>query len=151
MARRGKGILVIEDDQAIRSLLVDVLVDDGYEVRAAIDGEEALALLEGWQPDLIILDQLMPRMDGTAFRAEQRSRPQLAAIPTLLLSAIRDLPEQARELDVQATMPKPFNLDELLVLTEQLIASAEAGTPARAGADSPISSERHRAGEGVAL
>lgn len=122
MGRPGRSVLVVEDDQAIRSLLVDVLADDGYEVRAASDGEEALAILEEWQPGLIILDQLMPRMDGTAFRAEQRNRPHLAAIPTLLLSAVRDLPEQARDLDVAATMPKPFNLDELLLLAERLIA-----------------------------
>src|ERR1043165_7892854 len=128
MAKPGKSVLVIEDDLAIRSLLVDVLVDDGYEVQAASDGEEALAILEGWLPDLIILDQLMPRMDGTAFRSEQRSRPHLATIPTLRLAAIRDLPEQARDLDVAATMPKPFTLDELLVMAGQLIAAAEEGT-----------------------
>jgi CheY-like chemotaxis protein len=140
MAKPGKSILVIEDDLAIRSLLVDVLVDDGYEVQAASDGEEALAILEGWLPDLIILDQLMPRMDGTAFRAEQRSRPHLATIPTLLLSAIRDLPEQARDLDVAATMPKPFNLDELLVMAGQLIAAAEEGTATYTSTEYPSGS-----------
>jgi CheY-like chemotaxis protein len=151
MARAGKSVLVIEDDQAIRSLLVDVLVDDGYEVRDASDGEEALAVLEGWQPDLIILDQLMPRMDGTAFRAEQLSRPHLAAIPTLLLSAIRDLPEQARDLEVEATMPKPFNLDELLVLAAQLIADADEGTTTHADATYSTEAKRNRAGDSVAF
>lgn len=151
MARAGQSILVIEDDQAIRSLLVDVLVDDGYEVRSASDGEEALALLEGWQPHLIILDQLMPRMDGTAFRAEQRTRPHLAAIPTLLLSAIRDLPEQARDLNVAATLPKPFNLDELLVLAEQLINPANAAPATDTGANQPSQGKRNRAEDGVTL
>jgi CheY-like chemotaxis protein len=140
MAKPGSSILVIEDDLAIRGLLVDVLVDDGYEVRAASDGEEALAILESWQPHLIILDQLMPRMDGTAFRAEQRSRPHLAAIPTLLLSAIRDLPAQARDLDIAATMPKPFNLDDLLVLSRQLIDAAEEGTTTHADTEYPAGS-----------
>ena len=140
MAKSGRSILVIEDDLAIRGLLVDVLVDDGYEVRAASDGEEALAILESWRPHLIILDQLMPRMDGTVFRAEQRSRPHLAAIPTLLLSAIRDLPEQARDMDVAATMPKPFNLDELLGLTDQLINAAEEGTTTHVDTEFPTGS-----------
>lgn len=122
MAGREATILVIEDDLAIRGLLVDVLGDEGYSVRAVGDGEEALALLETWQPSLIILDQLMPRMDGAAFRAIQRTRPELAAIPTILLSAARDLSEQGSALDVTATMPKPFNLDDLLALATRLLA-----------------------------
>jgi CheY-like chemotaxis protein len=121
-------VLVVEDDQAIRSLLVDVLADDGWTVRAASDGEEALAILGDWRPDLIILDQLMPRMDGSAFRSVQRGRPELAAIPTLLLSAVRDLPEQGSTLEVEATLPKPFNLDELLVLAGRLVAGERPGT-----------------------
>lgn len=126
MAGSAATILVIEDDQAIRDLLVDVLTDEGYHVRAAGDGEEALALLERWQPALIILDQLMPRMDGAAFRAVQQTRTELATIPTILLSAARDLTEQAAALDVTATMPKPFNLDELLALTARLLVVAPA-------------------------
>ena len=125
MAEREAAILVIEDDLAIRGLLVDVLGDEGYTVRAAGDGEEALELLETWRPALIILDQLMPRMDGAAFRAVQRTRPELAAIPTILLSAARDLSEQGSALDVTATMPKPFNLDELLALATRLLAAPD--------------------------
>lgn len=121
MAVEGKRILVVEDDDAIRTLLVDVLTDEQYTVRAASDGLAALAILEAWSPRLIILDQLMPRMDGATFRAEQRTRPAIAAIPVLLLSAARDLPAQATVLDVTATMPKPFNLEELLVVTARLI------------------------------
>jgi DNA-binding response OmpR family regulator len=127
MIIEGKSILVVEDDDAIRTLLVDVLTDERYTVRAAPDGMVALAILEAWSPQLIILDQLMPRMDGATFRAEQRTRPAIAQIPVLLLSAARDLPAQATILDVTATMPKPFNLDELLVITARLLAdTAEA-------------------------
>jgi DNA-binding response OmpR family regulator len=121
MAAEGKGILVVEDDDAIRTLLVDVLTDERYTVRAAPDGLAALSILEAWSPQLIILDQLMPRMDGAAFRSEQRTRPAIAQIPVLLLSAARDLPAQATVLDVTAIMPKPFNLDELLVITARLL------------------------------
>ncbi len=125
---QGRSILVVEDDVAIRDLLIDVLTDEGYVVRIAGDGEEALATLDDWQPALIILDQLMPRMDGAAFRIAQRSRPAIAAIPTILLSAVRDISEQATSLDIAATIAKPFNLDDLLQLTGQLIAAAERGT-----------------------
>lgn len=126
MGATQQSILVIEDDDAIRTLLVDVLTDEGYLVRAAPDGLAALALLESWSPHLIILDQLMPRMDGPTFRAEQRTRPAIAQIPVLLLSAARDLPEQATVLDVTATMPKPFNLDELVVTTARLLTDTAA-------------------------
>jgi len=124
MVAEGKGILVVEDDDAIRTLLVDVLTDELYTVRAAPDGMAALAILEAWSPQLIILDQLMPRMDGATFRTEQRTRPAISQIPVLLLSAARDLPAQATVLDVTATMPKPFNLDELLVITARLLDEA---------------------------
>lgn len=126
MAAEGKSILVIEDDAAIRTLLIDVLTDERYIVRAAPDGLAALAILEAWSPQLIILDQLIPRMDGAAFRSEQRTRPAIAAIPVLLLSAARDLLAQATVLEVTATMPKPFNLDELLVITARLLTEAAA-------------------------
>ncbi len=121
MAVARKSILVVEDDDAIRTLLVDVLTDERYIVRAAPDGLAALAILEAWSPQLIILDQLMPRMDGATFRTVQRTRPAIAQIPVLLLSAARDLPAQSTVLDVTATMPKPFNLDELLVITARLL------------------------------
>ncbi len=124
MTAEGKSILVVEDDDAIRTLLVDVLTDEYYTVRAAPDGMAALAILEAWSPQLIILDQLIPRMDGAAFRTAQRTRPAIAQIPVLLLSAARDLPAQAAILEVTATMPKPFNLDELLAITARLLAEA---------------------------
>lgn len=137
MAAEGKNILVVEDDDAIRTLLVDVLTDERYTVRAASDGLAALAILEAWSPQLIILDQLMPRMDGATFRSEQRTRPAIAQIPVLLLSAARDLPAQATVLEVTATMPKPFNLDELLVITARLLAETAAG----GGDDLPVQSQ----------
>ena len=135
-----RSILVVEDDDAIRDLLIDVLADEGYLVRAAGDGEEALAILESWRPSLIILDQLMPKMDGSAFRTAQRARPSIAGIPTVLLSAVRNLSEQAISLDLAATMPKPFNLDELLQLANELIVAAEHGTTGHAETLHPVSS-----------
>lgn len=136
MAEPGKSILVVEDDNAIRALLVDVLTDEGYVVRAATDGLAALVILEDWSPQLIILDQLMPRMDGAAFRAAQRTRPAIASIPILLLSAARDLSAQATILDVAATMPKPFNLDQLLVVAGELLSDVIA--PQKQGVDAAL-------------
>lgn len=139
MGEQGRNILVVEDDVAIRDLLIDVLTDEGYTVRIAGDGEEALAILEDWPPALIILDQLMPRMDGAAFRVAQRSHPAIAMIPTILLSAVRNLSEQAISLDIAATIAKPFNLDDLLQLAGELIAAAERGTTGHAETLHPVS------------
>jgi DNA-binding response OmpR family regulator len=140
MSQQQRSILVVEDDVAIRDLLIDVLADEGYHVRAAGDGEEALAILESWQPSLIILDQLMPKMDGSAFRTAQRARPSIASIPTILLSAVRNLSEQASSLDIAASMPKPFNLDELLQLADDLIVAAERGLTSHAETVHPVPS-----------
>src|SRR5581483_10950225 len=83
--RRGAGprttpmtarrVLVVEDDRGIRDLLAAVLTDEGFDVRQAANGKEALAVLERWQPDAILLDLMMPVMDGWTFRREQRRRP----------------------------------------------------------------------------
>ena len=139
MSERKRSILVIEDDAAIRDLLLDVFTDEDYTVRTAGDGEEALAILDDWQPALILLDQSMPRMDGAAFRTAQRERPAIATIPTILLSAARDLSEQAHSLDITSTIAKPFNLGELLQLAGELIAAAEDGTTGHAETRHPVS------------
>ena len=60
---RGR-ILVVEDDESLRETLAEVLADDGHEVRVAADGEAALAAIQAWAPELIVLDLMMPRMDG---------------------------------------------------------------------------------------
>jgi len=139
MSEQQRSILIVEDDGAIRDLLVDVLTDEGYTVRTAGDGEAALMILDDWQPALIILDQLMPRMDGAAFRTAQQARPAIATIPTILLSATRNLSEQARSLDITSTIAKPFNLDDLLQLAGELIAAAERGTTGHAETLHPVS------------
>jgi CheY-like chemotaxis protein len=113
-------VLVVEDEENIRAVVAETLVDEGYEVEQAAHGADALALLAGGRPpDLILLDLLMPVMDGWAFAAAYRQLPPPHA-PLVLFtasslgpegtSAGRPLPESA------ATLAKPFDLDELLAL-----------------------------------
>ncbi|MEX2373035.1 MAG: response regulator, partial [Dehalococcoidia bacterium] len=59
-------VLVLEDEDSIRRLTVDLLTDEGFEVRAAPDGRQGLAILDEWRPDVIVLDLMMPVMDGRA-------------------------------------------------------------------------------------
>jgi two-component system OmpR family response regulator len=112
MGAAKRRVLVIDDDRPCRELLCEALEDEGYEVRGATNGRAGLAVLRDWRPDLIVLDLVMPDMDGLAFQSKQRGNG-FADIPVLLLSAARDLAAQAEALGLSA-LSKPFQLDELL-------------------------------------
>jgi two-component system chemotaxis response regulator CheY len=114
-------ILLVEDDFDIREALADALADQGYLVDLASDGEQALRLLRGGaRPGLILLDLMMPRMNGTEFRAAQRADPALADLPVVLLSADSRMEEKAAALNVQAAVRKPINLPELYAAIERI-------------------------------
>src|SRR5215218_1881023 len=112
MGAAKRRVLVVDDDRPCRELLCEALEDEGYEVRGATNGRAGLELLHDWRPDLIVLDLLMPDMDGLAFRSEQRGNG-FTDIPVLLVLAARDLAAQAEALGLSA-LSKPFQLDELL-------------------------------------
>jgi two-component system, chemotaxis family, chemotaxis protein CheY len=107
-----KRVLVVDDDASIRELLSTALEDDGYEVVPAINGEDALSVCERWRPDVIVLDLMMPVMDGWQFATELRAREE--DIPIVLLSAARDLKTHAKTLSAAEIIEKPFDLSELL-------------------------------------
>lgn len=107
-------VLVIEDDDEIRSVVGATLEDEGWEVREAATAMQALAHLAAWLPDVILLDLMLPGMDARAFRAEQRSRGLALAVPLVIMSASREVPVVAAELGACATLSKPFNLDALI-------------------------------------
>jgi signal transduction histidine kinase len=113
-------ILVVEDDRQILAIISLILEDEGYEVLTATDGKQALARLrEGLSPDLIILDLMMPTMDGWEFRAIQRADPALAAIPVLAVSA--DSSAKAAVIDASGFLRKPFGAEDLLGRVEQIL------------------------------
>ena len=110
-------ILVVEDDRDIRDVLAEILVEEGYRVLVAEDGIEGLQRLEeGPQPDLILLDLMMPRMDGYQFREEQRKQPQWARIPLVLLTAGVETSDKITALDALDVVRKPVKIDFLLDL-----------------------------------
>ncbi|MGC3997161.1 MAG: response regulator [Anaeromyxobacter sp.] len=103
-------ILVVEDDLAVRETIVEVLADEGYDVSSAANGAEALQRLAGeLRPDLIVLDLMMPVMDGPTFRARQRTDPRLSGIPVLVLSASHRNEFAGGPLG-EAFLAKPFDL-----------------------------------------
>src|SRR5438105_5700385 len=111
-------VLIIEDDEAIRTALIDLLDDRGYRPVAATNGCEALAKLQGSaeRPCLILLDLMMPVMDGMTFRRHQLASPELASIPVVVLSAFRDVDSHAQGLGVADFVPKPIQLDLLMTM-----------------------------------
>jgi CheY-like chemotaxis protein len=127
----GAPLLIIEDDQDIRESLVEFLEDHGYRVDAARHGREALDHLGRAQerPCLIVLDLMMPVMDGQQFRAEQLRDPELSQIPVLLISAYGDVEERASDLGRLPFLRKPFDLDQLL---EQVQARCQTATSSTA-------------------
>lgn len=113
-------VLIVEDDAALSAALADTLRDEGYSVACAGDGLDAMDLLRsGTTPDVILLDLMMPRMTGEAFRAEQQKDPAIADIPIIVISAGGDSEEKAEELDAAGFLPKPLNITDLLDTVEQ--------------------------------
>jgi two-component system, chemotaxis family, chemotaxis protein CheY len=114
-----KPILLVDDDQEIRDSMASALAREGYAVAAASDGADALHQLEGGlSPCLILLDLMMPRKDGYEFRREQLSNPRLAAIPTLAISASRQLLERAQGLGFADVVRKPLRFEKLRELVD---------------------------------
>lgn len=110
-------VLIIEDDPAIRHVLREALTDEGYQVVEATNGQEGLDALAAHHPNAplaIVLDLMMPVMDGWDFRAEQRDRALAPDTPLIILSASRRAQSAAVELDACVIVPKPFDLAELL-------------------------------------
>lgn len=104
-----RTIFIVDDDRDIREDLGELLRDEGFTVEAAWNGAEALNRLQaGFRPDAIILDIMMPVMDGTTFRGELKKLPQLAAIPVIGLSA---WPNQTLDFDC---LQKPMRFETLL-------------------------------------
>ncbi len=102
-------ILVADDELAILDLLVEVLRDEGYATLAAVDGLEVLELLARGRPDLLLMDVMMPGLDGRAVVRRMRGRPGLDGVPVILTSAAA--PVDPAALGV-AFLPKPFDLDD---------------------------------------
>jgi DNA-binding response OmpR family regulator len=114
-------VLVVEDDLEIRESVMEILEEHGYEPVGAQDGLEALDKLRepGPPPCLIILDLMLPQMDGKTFRQEQLRNPALASIPVVVISAFRDVSLFAQDMQVADMLKKPFNLMDLLNVAQR--------------------------------
>ncbi len=115
-----KTILVVEDDFDCLEAIVDALDFDGYRTISAANGEEALSRLEaGATPALILLDLMMPVMDGVEFLVERRRRQLAPGVKVLLVSGERDLALRADTLGADGFIQKPVELESLLATVRE--------------------------------
>jgi CheY-like chemotaxis protein len=123
---RGRDVLVVDDDVDVREALAEILGDLDYNPVLVTNGEDALHYLRttATRPCLILLDIMMPHMDGREFRAAQRGDPKLAAIPVVILSAHANVGETATELGVSHFVRKPFELEELIAAIDEVAVCA---------------------------
>jgi CheY-like chemotaxis protein len=118
-------ILVVDDDRDIRDSLIETLEDHGYRAAGASNGVEALSVLRSSaeRPCLILLDLMMPVMDGQEFREEQLKNPVWAEIPVVVISAYADVDVQARSLAAEF-MRKPLAIRPLIDVVRRHCAGA---------------------------
>jgi two-component system chemotaxis response regulator CheY len=121
-------ILVVDDDPAIRDVVVDILEMSEYAVRTASNGAEALDEVRQRPPAAILLDLMMPVMNGWEFLRHCRGDAACAGVPIVVMSAARDAATAADELGAHAFLPKPFELDDVLTIVDRLARGA-AGLP----------------------
>ncbi|TMA25426.1 MAG: response regulator [Deltaproteobacteria bacterium] len=119
-------ILIVDDDPDILQTLGLCLSTEGYRVLMASNGKEALEVLSNERPSAILLDLMMPVMDGWQFVAELEKRGWRRA-PLLILSADRAVQGHAVKLRAEAHLAKPFDLDELLGKVQQLTGGPGGG------------------------
>jgi DNA-binding response OmpR family regulator len=117
----GPRVLVIEDEAPMRMALEDILKADGYRVLTAADGQTGLEAAISERPDLVLLDVMLPKLDGLTICAELRSRD--AGLPVLMLTARGQVSDRVAGLDTGADdyLVKPFSTDELLARVRALL------------------------------
>ena len=130
MATHTQQLLVVDDDPAILEVVAQVLSEDGYTVLTAGNGRRAVELANQYLPKLILLDLMMPEMNGWQVADALRDSARTRSIPILLLSARRDMDKTAAELGVAACLAKPFDLDELLGRVQSVLTLAPSQRPA---------------------
>jgi CheY-like chemotaxis protein len=137
-AARG---LIVDDEPTIRDLLEDLLVEAGFDVGCASHGLTALEMLADWPPDVILLDLMMPIMDGFAFARACRSAYQGSRPGIIVMSAAMDTEAAAKTLGASGWIQKPFDIEAILeLLAQQVPANPYNGSASQVPPEGPSKS-----------
>jgi CheY-like chemotaxis protein len=118
-------ILVVDDDEDIRDIIVVILAENGYQAVGAVDGLDALRRLSaGLGPALVLIDLMMPRLSGVELANSMRADPRLASIPIVVLSGDRAARRISSDLGASDILIKPVNLDDLLATVGRYVPPA---------------------------
>lgn len=131
MADRAVRVLVVDDTASVRQLIRVNLELDGYEVHEAVDGQDCLDRIADIAPDVVMIDVVMPRLDGYATVASLRSDPVTAAVPVVMVTTqvqAADL-RRAAEVGVDAHVSKPFDPDSLADVVQRALAARSETVP----------------------
>ena len=107
------SVLVVEDDPDVREFMEMLLASSGYRTASAANGAEALERIRAERPCVVLLDLMMPVMDGWEFRARQLADPELARVPVVCVTAVYDPEDVTRQLQLKC-IRKPVDFDEVL-------------------------------------
>jgi DNA-binding response OmpR family regulator len=113
-AAKGGRILVVDDEPMVRETLGQVLTEEGYVVDVAVDGEDALDRVHAARPDVILLDLMMPGMNGRQFLQALRSDAKFEQVPVLIMTAVHGLELNLASIGASEVVEKPFNPEDLL-------------------------------------
>ena len=129
MSDDKKNILIIEDEAHVRQMVARLLVKHDYDVREAVDGLDGLRVLEDYRPDLIIVDVMMPNLDGLTFTKALKNRRETRAIPVIFLTAKSDPHTMIEGINVGAKfyVTKPFQIDDVLGKVRRVLEERGAG------------------------
>lgn len=115
-------ILLVEDDRDIIETFKELLEGEGYSVECAYSGKQALEFLQkGRLPKLIMLDLMMPIMDGFAFRREQRKDPKIANIPVVIMSADGNIEAKLAQIEAEGYLRKPADIESILSTVQAFV------------------------------
>jgi DNA-binding response OmpR family regulator len=113
-------ILIVEDDAEIREDLAFLLRHQGFEVSTAANGLDALEQVRTEKPCVILLDLMMPVMDGWQFRTKQLAEPSIATVPVIVISGVADRRHHPAELNAEAMLAKPIQMERLLAAVKRV-------------------------------
>ena len=116
------SILVVEDDEGVQEAILLTLELGGHQTCVAVDGHEALRRIEEARPDLMVLDLMLPRMNGYELIAELERRQLRSDMKILVLTADAGARPKAEQIGADGGMVKPFDVDDLLAEVERLLA-----------------------------